>query len=54
MQMYTYKVMLHKVTEVPILFIIYRSYSNEICRMELSLHLLHIILKVFLKINLIN
>ena len=55
MQMYTCTVMLHKVTEVPILYIIYRSYSNEICRMALnSLHLLHIILKVSLKINLIN
>ena len=53
-QMYTCTVMLHKVTEVPILYIIYRSYSNEICRMALSLHLLHIILKVSLKINLIN
>ena len=52
--MYTCTVMLHKVTEVPILYIIYRSYSNEICRMALSLHLLHIILKVSLKINLIN
>ena len=55
MQMYTCTVMLHKVTEVPILYIIYRSYSNsnEICRMALSLHLLHIILKVSLKINLL-
>ena len=36
--MYTCTVMLHKVIEVPILYIIYRSYSNEICRMALSLH----------------